>query len=130
METTNLVKPTHAGCRFTVSLPLSAATASPAHKARGFDLPRGAEAVLILTPIAFLNLIESFLNFLYLYKAHVAPSPIAPLIGLVSATMTLAKTTLYWAQEYFCNYCAIGHNNLFDLIALWIIPNGYYNISP
>lgn len=69
------------------------------------------------------------MNFLYLYKTHLAPSPSAPLIGLVSAAVTLAKTVLYWAQEYFCSYCAIGHNKPFELIVLWIIPNGYYNLS-
>ena len=37
----------------------------------------------------------------------------------------LYQTVLYWAQEYYCNYCAVGHNKLFDLILLWIIPNGY-----
>ena len=76
-----------------------------------------------------MNLIENFMNFLYLYKIHVAPSPLAPLIGLVGATMTLSKTILYWAQEYFCNYCAVGHNKPFNLIVLWMIPNGYYNLS-
>lgn len=94
------------------------------HKVWGFLEER---TVLTLTIAALLNLVESFLNFLYLYKTHLAPSPMAPLIGLVSATMTLSKTILYWAQEYFCNYCAVGHNTLSDLIVLWIIPNGYYN---
>ena len=70
------------------------------------------------------------MNLLYLFKTHFAPSPIAPLIGVVGATMTLSKTILYGAQEYFCNYCAVGHNNLFDVIFLWVIPNGYSNISP
>jgi hypothetical protein len=94
------------------------------------DFSTWAKADLTLTPVALLNLIENFVNFLYLYKTHVAPSPIAPLIGLVGATMTCSKTILYWAQEYFCGYCAIGHNELYDLILLWIIPNGYSNSSP
>lgn len=89
-----------------------------------------AKADLTLAPVAFLNLIENVINFVYLYKTHFAPSPVAPLIGLVGATMTASKTILYWAQEYFCGYCAIGHNKLLDLILLWIIPNGYSNLSP
>ena len=47
------------------------------------------------------------------------------MIGFGAALTTLSKTVLYWAQEYYCGYCAVGHNNLWDLIFLWIIPNGY-----
>jgi hypothetical protein len=106
------------------------ATVSPVHKVRGFLRSSETMAVLTVIFIAFMNLIENFINFLYLYKTHVAPSPVAPLIGLFGATMTLWKTVLYWAQEYYCNYCAVGHNDLFNLIVLWMIPNGYNNISP
>lgn len=28
-------------------------------------------------------------------------------------------------QEYYCNFCAVGHNDLQTLIFLWILPNGY-----
>ena len=124
MKSIRFLEPTHASYRFTVSHLMREATGSPMHKVWGFLEER---TVLTLTIVALLNLVESFLNFLYLYKTHFAPTPMAPLIGLVSATMTLSKTTLYWAQEYFCNYCAVGHNTLFDLILLWIIPNGYYD---
>jgi len=64
------------------------------------------------------------MNILALYLAHVQKSPVAPLLAFTTAAMTLAKTSLYWAQEYYCNYCAVGHNKLNDLILLWIIPNG------
>jgi hypothetical protein len=37
--------------------------------------------------------------------------------------MTLAKTILYGAQEYFCNGCAVGHNSPLNLFAFWIFPN-------
>jgi hypothetical protein len=104
------------------------ATVSPMHKVSRF-LDRGIKAVVTLTPVALLNLVECFLNFLYLYKTHFAPSTVAPLIGLVGAVMTLSKTALYWAQEYFCSYCAVGDNKLFELVVLWIIPNAYHNIS-
>lgn len=60
----------------------------------------------------------------YVYLTHVAPSPYAPVVGLSSAVMTLSKTVLYWLVEYYCNYCAVGHNNVFDLVLMWIIPNG------
>lgn len=64
------------------------------------------------------------MNIAYLYLAHVIGSPIAPLLGFTSAVMTLWKTILYWAQEYYCNGCSVGHNTLSDLIIYWIIPNG------
>lgn len=57
--------------------------------------------------------------------AHVVAWPPATIVGFAAATMTLSKTILYWAQEYYCNYCAVGHNNVMDLILLWIIPNGF-----
>jgi len=73
---------------------------------------------------ALLNVIETLFNLFYVYLAHISQSPVAPLVGFASATMTLAKTILYWAQEYFCGGCAIGHNSMSDLIVYWIIPNG------
>lgn len=74
---------------------------------------------------AFLNIFETMLNIAYLYYAHVVGWAPATLIGFTSASLTLAKTVLYWLQEYYCNYCAVGHNSLSDLIIYWIIPNGF-----
>jgi hypothetical protein len=79
---------------------------------------------------SLLNVVENFLNITYIYLAHISPSPSAPLVGILSATMTLSKTVLYWAQEYFCDYCAVGHNSLKDLIVYWIIPNGLWIVVP
>jgi len=64
------------------------------------------------------------MNMYTVYLAGVVGSPSAPLWGFAAATMTLSKTILYWAQEYFCNYCAVGHNTVTDAIVYWIIPNG------
>ena len=80
--------------------------------------------------IALLNVIETLLNITYVYLAHVAQWPPATLIGLGAAVMTLSKTILYWAQEYYCGFCAVGHNNASDLFFLWIIPNGYVHLLP
>ncbi|KAG6861172.1 hypothetical protein C0995_002979 [Termitomyces sp. Mi166 len=73
---------------------------------------------------SLLNAIETVLNIVYLYLAYVAAWPPASLVALVSASMTLSKTILYWAQEYYCGFCSIGHNTTYDLIVYWIIPNG------
>ncbi|KAJ6618180.1 hypothetical protein B0H10DRAFT_2030919 [Mycena sp. CBHHK59/15] len=79
---------------------------------------------------SLLNVFETLMNLAYVYLAHVAAWPPAPLIGFTAASLTLAKTVLYWAQEYYCNYCAVGHNTLKDLVVYWIIPNGLWLIVP
>ncbi|KAF8871689.1 hypothetical protein BD779DRAFT_1575392 [Infundibulicybe gibba] len=79
---------------------------------------------------SFLNIIETLINITYLYLAHVAAWPPATLVGFSGALMTWAKTVLYWAQEYYCGYCAVGHNSLSDLIVYWIIPGGLWIVVP
>ncbi|KAF8629519.1 hypothetical protein AX17_005645 [Amanita inopinata Kibby_2008] len=79
---------------------------------------------------SMLNVVETMMNFIYLYLAHVSQWPGAPLIGFSSAVMTLSKTVLYWAQEYYCNFCAVGHNSALTLVALWVIPNGLWIVVP
>ncbi|OHE91968.1 hypothetical protein CORC01_12756 [Colletotrichum orchidophilum] len=49
---------------------------------------------------------------------------LAIVIGFSAAVMTLSKTVLYWANEYFSGFDNIGHNTPLDLLFLWIIPNG------
>jgi hypothetical protein len=71
-----------------------------------------------------MNLVETALNVFYLYLAHVVKYPAAPVVGFTSVTMTLSKTVLYWAQEYYCNFCSIGHNDLKTVVFLYVIPNG------
>ncbi|CAL1711045.1 unnamed protein product [Somion occarium] len=79
---------------------------------------------------SLLNIVENFMNIGYLYLAHIVESPVAPLLGFASAVMTLSKTVLYWAQEYYCGGCAVGHNDLKTLIVYWIIPNGLWLVVP
>ncbi|KAF9010418.1 hypothetical protein BDZ89DRAFT_964397 [Hymenopellis radicata] len=79
---------------------------------------------------SLMNIVETFLNLVYLYLAHFTQWPAAPLIGFTSVTLTLAKTVLYWLQEYYCGYCKVGHNTVRDLIQFWIIPNGIWIVVP
>ncbi|KAH7921511.1 hypothetical protein BV22DRAFT_1019219 [Leucogyrophana mollusca] len=79
---------------------------------------------------SLLNVVETFMNLAYLYLAHVSGWSPAPLIGFAAAVMTLSKTVLYWAQEYYCGGCAIGHNTISDLVLYWIIPNGLWIVIP
>lgn len=79
---------------------------------------------------SLLNVIETALNLTYVYLAHVAGWHGAPLIGFTSAVMTLSKTVLYMAQDYYCNWCSVGHNPLDKLIVYFVIPNGMWIIFP
>ncbi|KAF6752853.1 hypothetical protein DFP72DRAFT_903798 [Ephemerocybe angulata] len=79
---------------------------------------------------SLMNVLETLGNIAYLYLAHVALSPVAPLVGFTSAALTLAKTILYWAQEYYCGYCSLGHNSLKDIAVFWILPNGLWIVIP
>ena len=72
-----------------------------------------------------MNIVETCINVLYLYFAHIADWPAAPLVGFAAAILTLAKTILYLLQEYFCGFCAVGHNSAGRLLLYYIIPNGY-----
>jgi len=75
-------------------------------------------------PSAAVNMVELAINVLYLYSTYVLDSPVAPLFGFSTNLMTLSKTALYFAQEYFCGFCNIGHNNAKDLILFYICTNG------
>ncbi|KAJ3731445.1 hypothetical protein DFJ43DRAFT_1078735 [Lentinula guzmanii] len=79
---------------------------------------------------SLMNIFETILNLTYLYLAHISSWPPATLIGFGSASLTLSKTILYWAQEYFCGYCAVGQNDMKSLIVYWIIPNGLWLLFP
>ncbi|CAK7268719.1 hypothetical protein SEPCBS119000_003206 [Sporothrix epigloea] len=99
-----------------------------------------------------LNLIETvlYLAYVYLWQAKgqlVAGAGVWPkgsarkglvgraagwavLLAFSSAVMTLSKTVLYWLNEYFSYFDNIGHNDLYSLIVLWIIPNGAWLVLP
>ncbi|KAI0298967.1 hypothetical protein B0F90DRAFT_1729648 [Multifurca ochricompacta] len=79
---------------------------------------------------SLLNLIETALNVFYLYLAHVTKYPAASIVGFASIVMTLSKTVLYWSQEYYCGFCAVGHNDFKTLFLYWIIPNGLWIVVP
>jgi len=106
-----------------------------------------------------LNVIETLMYFYYLYMLYAhgrqstaagrgAPKPstagflgqqryvdgrngiLAVLVGYTAAVMTVSKTVLYWANEYYSGFENIGHNKFIDLIFLWIIPNGAWLVAP
>lgn len=79
---------------------------------------------------SLMNIIETLLNLTYLYFTHVSGATVAPLIGFAAATMTLSKTVLYWVQEFYCGWCATGHNDLGTLLVYWVLPNGLWIVFP
>lgn len=54
---------------------------------------------------------------------------VAVLVAFSAAVMTFSKTVLYWLNEYFSGFENIGHNELWDLIFFWIIPNGAWLVG-
>ncbi|KAL1932158.1 hypothetical protein VTP01DRAFT_9214 [Rhizomucor pusillus] len=82
---------------------------------------------------AFMNLVETALNFLYLYLGSTLPlSRIGQvnLVGFSAAILTVAKTVLYWLTEYYSGMRHTGHNDWQTYIFLWVIPNGAWIILP
>ncbi|EFQ26960.1 uncharacterized protein GLRG_02131 [Colletotrichum graminicola M1.001] len=93
-----------------------------------------------------LNLVETlmYLAYVWLYVSRGQPvggpagakktvggraGALAVVIGFSAAVMTLSKTVLYWANEYFSGFDNIGHNTMADLILMWIIPNGAWLVG-
>ncbi|KAI1878170.1 hypothetical protein JX265_002538 [Neoarthrinium moseri] len=95
-----------------------------------------------------LNVVETamYLAYLYIYFARGQPlagagagekkvltgrpAGLAVVLAFSAAVMTVSKTVLYWANEYYSGFDNIGHNTWQDLIPLWIIPNGAWLIFP
>ena len=79
------------------------------------------------------NIVESTLNFVAVF-CYLSPSSvhnrIAPILGMNAAMMTFWKTVLYWTVEYCSNYENTAHNNLYDAVLIFIIPNIFWIIIP
>lgn len=78
---------------------------------------------LIILYVATMNVIETFLNILYLYLLRQENITVGQcnLVGFSGALMTLSKTILYWLIEPFSEYQHIGHNSIKNLVFLWIV---------
>ncbi|KAI6778861.1 uncharacterized protein J7T54_000517 [Emericellopsis cladophorae] len=84
-----------------------------------------------------LNAVEIVMYLVYLWMCYERGSWTldgrrggkAALVGLSAAVMTLSKTVLYWANEYYSGFAGIGHNAPLDLLFLWIIPNGAWLVG-
>ena len=89
---------------------------------------------------ALMNIIEAILNVEYLYLRHTSPRTIrnagtetgkvrpryhaqAPLVGFAASIMTVAKTSLYFLQEYYGGWSMVKHNSALDLVRYYILPN-------
>ncbi|KAE8224392.1 hypothetical protein CF319_g2703 [Tilletia indica] len=76
---------------------------------------------------SIMNIPETILNYLYVYIVLFSTSSharaVAPLIGFTATVMTASKTILYMLVEMSCGYCKVGHNDLYSLVVLFLIPN-------
>ncbi|KAI7866061.1 hypothetical protein BDF14DRAFT_1818162 [Spinellus fusiger] len=85
---------------------------------------------------AFMNLVECYLNLLYIWKlrcnknANDTTIAQASLIGFSGALLTLSKTVLYWLVEAFSGMAHTGHNSATNFVGLWMIPNGLWIVFP
>ncbi|CVL13617.1 uncharacterized protein FPRN_05040 [Fusarium proliferatum] len=92
-----------------------------------------------------LNVVETVMYLVYLYMLWTRADKtldgakrtlsgrdgaLAVVIGFSAAVMTLSKTILYWANEYYSDFDNIAHNTPMDLLTLWIIPNGAWIVLP
>ncbi|KAF5020957.1 hypothetical protein F66182_7003 [Fusarium sp. NRRL 66182] len=93
-----------------------------------------------------LNVVESVMYLVYLWMIWTrseTPSDrvanktlsgrdgaLAVIIGFSAAVMTLSKTVLYWANEYYSGFDNISHNTPFDILTLWVLPNGFWIVFP
>ncbi|KAL1995585.1 hypothetical protein VTN49DRAFT_1772 [Thermomyces lanuginosus] len=55
---------------------------------------------------------------------------LAVLIAFSASVATFSKTVLYWVMEAFAHFDNVGHNPLFRLIFLWVVPNGLWLVFP
>ncbi|GAA5936839.1 hypothetical protein JCM3775_002722 [Rhodotorula graminis] len=78
---------------------------------------------------AIMNIVESVLNIVYLWLAR-RESPEAVLVGFTGATMTSAKTILYWLRDWQGGWDATGHNTPWDFWVLFALPNGAWIVAP
>ncbi|KKF92911.1 hypothetical protein CFO_g4738 [Ceratocystis platani] len=76
-----------------------------------------------------MNVVETLMYLVYLAAMHRGSGKLSGqhgkvvlLVAFSAAVMTLSKTVLYWANEFFSGFSNIGHNKISDLIVLWIIP--------
>ena len=83
-----------------------------------------------------LNIVETILNFSYLYLAHRASPPyaaVAPLVGFTAVIMTESKTALYWLQDHLGGpngWVYTGHCSTRDWWVLFALPNGAWLVGP
>ncbi|KAF4999482.1 hypothetical protein FGRMN_2411 [Fusarium graminum] len=90
-----------------------------------------------------LNVVETAMYLVYLWmictRADKAAAKrtvkgrdgaLAVMIGYSAAVMTLSKTVLYWANEYYSGFSNIAHNTPLDIFTLWVLPNGFWIVLP
>ncbi len=51
-------------------------------------------------------------------------------VALMACSVQLGKSLLYWMNDAYGNFEHIRHNNLFDLVFFFIIPNAIWLFGP
>jgi hypothetical protein len=76
------------------------------------------------------NIVESALNLFSVLLYFQGSVRLASVVAMNSTMMTFWKTVLYWVVEYCANFVNVGHNTTFDMIFVFIIPNGFWLVVP
>ncbi|OZJ05875.1 hypothetical protein BZG36_00934 [Bifiguratus adelaidae] len=81
---------------------------------------------------AWMNLVESIMNVGYLYLLEKPSVSIgqANLLAFAAVVMTLAKTVLYFLNDYCAGWRNSGHNDLYTWVTLYLVPNGMWILVP
>ncbi|KAI8060753.1 hypothetical protein BC940DRAFT_311486 [Gongronella butleri] len=82
---------------------------------------------------AFMNVVESTMNLLYLYMVRNPGKYNASrvqLLGFTAIVLTLNKTILYGLNEVFSGMKHTGHNDWPTFLGLWIVPNCTWIVVP
>jgi len=78
---------------------------------------------------SMMNIVENAMNFAAV-TLHFNNHPAGLVVGIIGLTMTLGKTVLYSLMDIVCKFCNTGHNDLFTLVFLYLIPNGLWIVVP
>ncbi|KAK9311928.1 hypothetical protein V1522DRAFT_357682 [Lipomyces starkeyi] len=100
-----------------------------------FDLSYGMEHTTgFINAQSLGNLMESTLNFSYLYLVHKVGTKesrrTASLVAVISTIMTGYKTVIFVLQEYYSGFTSIRHNPFSEIFLKWIFPQSIFIFVP
>ena len=84
----------------------------------------------VIEAMAIMSLIEACIVGVALRLDSRGRSKTAHLLALLAAALTGAKTMLFFLVEGMYDWHSIAHNDVFSMLAFYIIPNGIWVVVP